>query len=156
MVVGAGHVGKQVALLAKWLGYAVVVSDDRPELLADPELADAGRLHQGAAESLPEEVKIHSQSYIVLTTRNVEVDLSALPALLGAKPAYIGVIGSRRRWETTKTGLLEAGVSPETIASIYSPVGLELQGETPEEIALSIMAQITMLRHGGDGRQMAK
>ena len=156
IVVGAGHVGKQVALLAKWLGYAVVVSDDRPELLADPELADAGRLFNGAAGSLPEEIKIHSQSYIVLTTRNVEVDLVALPPLLAAKPAYIGVIGSRRRWETTKAGLLEAGVSPEQIASIYSPVGLELQGETPEEIALSIMAQITMLRHGGDGRQMAK
>jgi xanthine dehydrogenase accessory factor len=156
IVVGAGHVGKQVALLAKWLGFAVVISDDREEILADPELADVGKMHLGVAESLPDAIKIHSQSYIVLTTRNVEVDVAGLPALLAAKPGYIGVIGSRRRWETTRTKLLEAGVRADQIDSIYSPVGLDLKGETPKEIALSILAQITMLRYSGDGSQMAE
>jgi xanthine dehydrogenase accessory factor len=156
IVVGAGHVGKQVAVLAKWMGYSVVISDDRAELLADPELEEVGRLHEGPAELLLEAVKIHSQSYIILTTRNVEVDVAGLPVLLAANPAYIGVIGSRRRWETTKTKLLEASVSQEQIDSIYSPIGLDLKGETPKEIALSILAQITMLRHGGDGSEMSK
>ncbi|MBN2044161.1 MAG: XdhC family protein [Anaerolineales bacterium] len=155
IVVGAGHVGRQVAVLAKWLGYAVVVSDDREEFLTDPELADVGRFHSGLLETLPEAITIHSQSFIVLTTRNVELDVAGLPALLAANPAYIGVIGSRRRWETTKAKLREAGVSAKQLASIQSPIGLDLQGETPQEIALSIMAQITMLRHGGEGGQMA-
>lgn len=91
----------------------------------------------------------------MLTTRNVDVDVAGLPALLASEAAYIGVIGSRRRWETTRKQLLDVGVSLKQIESIYSPVGLEIQAETPREIALSIMAQITMARQGGDGRSMA-
>ncbi len=154
IVIGAGHVGREVADLAHWLGYHVVVSDDRRELLTD-DLDEYGPVHHGTIAELAKDVPIHSQSYIVLTTRNVDVDVAGLPALLASKAAYIGVIGSRRRWETTKKKLRELGVSEEQLGSIHSPVGLELQAETPREIALSIMAQITMLRHGGDGVSMS-
>jgi xanthine dehydrogenase accessory factor len=78
-----------------------------------------------------------------------------LPALLKTPAAYIGVIGSRRRWTVTRNKLLEAGVSEDELARVRSPMGLELNAETPEEIAVSIMAEIIMLRAGGDGRVMA-
>jgi xanthine dehydrogenase accessory factor len=77
-----------------------------------------------------------------------------LPALLDGPTAYIGVIGSRRRWATTYKQLLQSGVPEEKLAKVRSPMGLELNAETPEEIAVSIMAEIIMLRQGGDGSLM--
>jgi xanthine dehydrogenase accessory factor len=84
----------------------------------------------------------------------VTVDVTGLPALLDSSAAYIGVIGSRRRWATAHKELLAAGVPEEKLARIRSPMGLELNAETPEEIAVSILAEIIMLRNGGDGRIM--
>lgn len=154
IVVGAGHVGRELARLAKWLNYAVVISDDRPEMLTD-DLAEFGQLHHGTMQQLVEFTKIHSRTYLVLTTRGVEIDAAGLPALLESPAAYIGVIGSRRRWQVTKKKLLEQGVAEEKISRVYSPVGLELNAETPEEIAVSILAQITQHRRGGHGQSMA-
>ncbi len=156
MVVGAGHVGLKVAHLAKWLGYAVVVSDDREERIQEDGLSSLGTVHHGSMEELVKTYPIHDRTFVVLTTRNVDVDVAGLPVLLQSETPYIGVIGSRRRWETTKAKLLEMGIPVDQIARITSPVGLELNAETPEEIAVSIMAQIIMLRHGGDGTSMAK
>jgi xanthine dehydrogenase accessory factor len=86
----------------------------------------------------------------------VAVDIAGLPALLESSAGYIGIIGSKRRWETTKKSLLETGVSVAAVDRIVSPMGLELNAETPEEIAVSIMAEIIMLRNGGDGNRMQK
>ena len=154
IVIGAGHVGREVASLARWMGYSVVISDDREELLGH-DLEEYGVIHHGSMNELAAEGMIHSQSYLVLTTRNVDVDVAGLPALLDTDAAFIGVIGSRRRWATTRDQLLEMGITEDKIESIYSPVGLEIQAETPKEIALSILAQITMVRQGGDGSSMA-
>ena len=65
------------------------------------------------------------------------------------------MIGSRRRWELTQRNLIDAGISKELLARVHSPIGLELNAETPKEIAVSIMAEILMLRNGGDGRKMS-
>ena len=78
---------------------------------------------------------------------------AGLPSLLESDPAYIGVIGSRRRWLTTVKALKEKGVSEEKIAAVHSPMGLELNAETPEEIAVSIMAEILMIKDKGTGKQ---
>ena len=78
-----------------------------------------------------------------------------IPALLATNAAYIGLIGSRRRWALTMKALREErGLKDVDFKRIYAPIGLELNAETPQEIAISIMAQITMLRHGGDGTAM--
>jgi xanthine dehydrogenase accessory factor len=90
-----------------------------------------------------------------VTTRGVSVDIEGLPALLtGNTPSYIGVIGSKRRWALTQKGLLEAGISKELIQRVHSPIGLELNAETPEEIAVSILSEIIMLRNGASGKPM--
>jgi xanthine dehydrogenase accessory factor len=156
VVIGGGHVGKAVAHLAKWLGFRVAVSDDRPEFLTKESNPDADVFYAGAMDKLPGQLKIDHHTYLVLTTRGVVVDAPGLPPLLESGAAYIGVIGSKRRWKMTTDKLKEMGVSDEKIARVHSPIGLELQAETPEEIAVSIMAEILMLRGGGTGKQMAK
>ncbi len=154
VIVGGGHVGKAVAHLAKWLGFRVVVSDDRPEFCNKEAIPEADAFHIGPMSELPAEIKINSRSYLILTTRGTAVDVEGLPALMKARPAYIGVIGSRRRWTLTVKELEARGVPRGQIETVHSPVGLELQAETPEEIAVSIMAEILMLRDRGTGKSM--
>lgn len=154
VVVGSGHVGKAVVHLAKWLGFRVAVSDDRAEF-CNPEAAPGGDAYYPVPmEKLTEQFKVTKQTFFVLTTRGSNVDVLGLPSLLASPAAYIGVIGSKRRWSMTVNGLKEAGVSDEAIARVHSPMGLELNAETPEEIAVSIMAEILMLRDQGTGKMM--
>lgn len=154
VLVGAGHVGQAVAHLAKWLGFRVVVSDDRPEFCTPETVPDADAFINCTLAELPNRTPINRSSYLVLTTRGMNVDVEGLPALLETSAAYIGVIGSRRRWTLTKNALLEKGVSAEKLERVRSPVGLELNAETPREIAISIMAEVIMLSRGGDGKPM--
>jgi xanthine dehydrogenase accessory factor len=148
VVVGCGHVGKAVAHLAHWLGFRVAVSDDRSEF-CDPEaVPEADDYYPVPFKDLSAQLKITPWTYFVLTTRGVDIDVPGLPALLNSPAAYIGVIGSRRRWTTTRTKLAEAGISAELLDRVISPIGLELGAETPEEIAVSILAEIMMIRKG--------
>lgn len=155
VVVGGGHVGKAVAHLGKWLGFRVAVSDDRPEYCNPQAVPDADEYYLCSLAELPQKLNITPWSYVVLTTRGVTIDVPGLPSLLDTPAAYIGVIGSRRRWATTRKQLLEKGIPPEKLARVRSPMGLELNAETPEEIAVSIMAEIIMLRNKGSGQAMA-
>jgi xanthine dehydrogenase accessory factor len=155
VVVGGGHVGKAVAHLAKWLGFRVAISDDRPEFCNPQVIPDADEYYPCPLAELPEKLTITPWTYVVLTTRGVSIDVPGLPPLLDTPAAYIGIIGSKRRWATTRKQLLEKGIPAEKLARVRSPIGLELNAETPEEIAVSIMAEIIMLRNGGNGRAMA-
>jgi xanthine dehydrogenase accessory factor len=154
VVIGGGHVGKAVGHLAKWLGFSVVVSDDRPEFCTPEENPDADEFYPVHMAELPQQLKINSSTYLVLTTRGSNVDAEGLKPLLETEAAYIGVIGSKRRWLATRKALMEQGVSEEVLNKVHSPIGLELQAETPEEIAVSIMAEIISLRNGGSGQFM--
>ncbi len=154
VIIGGGHVGKAVARLAKWLNYRVAVSDDRTEFCTPEANPDAEAFYPVPMGDLPDHLKISPQTYLVLTTRGASVDIEGLAPLLDSPAGYIGVIGSRRRWAVTRKGLLEKGVPAEKLDRVHSPMGLELNAETPEEIAVSIMAEIIMLRNGGSGQQM--
>jgi xanthine dehydrogenase accessory factor len=154
VVVGAGHVGKAVAHLAKWLGFRVAISDDRVEFCNPQAVPDADEFYAVPLAELPERLNINAQTYLVLTTRGTAVDAAGLPALLKTRAAYLGVIGSRRRWATTLKALKAEGVDRRQLSRIHAPVGLELNAETPEEIAVSIMAEIIMLRNAGSGKPM--
>jgi xanthine dehydrogenase accessory factor len=154
VVIGAGHVGKAVVHLAKWLGFRVAVSDDREEF-CNPESVPGGDLYYPVEMGkLAEELKINRQTYLVITSRGSNIDAVGLPSLLNSDAAYIGVIGSQRRWLTTVKALKEQGVAEDKIAKVHSPMGLELNAETPEEIAVSIMAEILMLKAKGTGKPM--
>ncbi len=154
VVIGCGHVGKEVAELAKWLGFRVFVSDDREELCTPDQIPGMDGYFAVPAARVTERITITSQTYIAAMTRGQTVDVDLLPPLLVSPARYIGLIGSRRRWALTADALRAQGVSEEQLARVCAPVGLELKAETPREIAVSVMAQVIMLQHGGDGHPM--
>ena len=155
LVIGLGHVGKALAELAKWSGYRVLVSDDR-EAYCNPDYLPG---MDGYIVSKPGEIAqntaITAQTYIAAVTHGMPVDLDLIPALLATDAPYIGLIGSRRRWALTVKALKEQhGLTDAQLQRIHAPIGLELQAETPQEIAISIMAEIVMVRRGGSGQPM--
>jgi xanthine dehydrogenase accessory factor len=150
IVVGAGHVGREVAHLANKLDFRVIVSDDREEFCDPVIIPEAEEFFPVPFEKLTEQIEITPWTYLVLTTRSVDVDVPGLPIVLDSPAAYIGVIGSRRRWETTRTKLEDLGIAAEKIDRVHSPMGIEIHAETPEEIAVSIMAEIIRVRRGKD------
>ncbi|NOH02373.1 MAG: XdhC family protein [Chloroflexi bacterium] len=154
VVIGAGHVGKAVVHLAKWLGFRVAVSDDRAEFCNPEATPGADEYYPVEMGKLAEQLKITKRTYLVVTSRGSSVDALGLPNLLKTDAAYIGVIGSKRRWATTVKALKAKGVDDKLIAKVHSPMGLELQAETPEEIAVSIMAEVLMVRDKGTGKPM--
>ncbi len=146
VVVGCGHVGAAVVELAHWLGYRVTAMDDRLELTQNERLADADVVLSGRLEDSLRQAGIDERTHVVLLTRNVAVDAEVLPFVLGSPARSIGVMGSARRWQTTRKKLLEEGVPADQLDRVVSPVGRDIASETPAEIALSIMAELVDLR----------
>jgi len=154
LVIGGGHVGRALVHLGKWLGFRVALSDDRSEFCS-PEAAPGADMYLPVPMAeLVRQFPFNSETYIVLATRGVPLDVEGLPHLLDVPHAYLGIIGSRRRWATALKRLGEKGVPTDKLTRVYAPMGLELNAETPEEIAVSILAEIIMLRRGGTGEPM--
>jgi len=139
-IVGAGHVGRAVVDLAHWLGHRTVVWDDRSETLGTLEHADVV-FDESIADAIATET-ITADTAIVVVTRNVALDVELLPHLLATPAGYVGLMGSNRRWDTTRGKLMAAGVAEGDLARVRSPIGVEINAETPEEIAVSILAEI--------------
>jgi len=154
LVIGGGHVGQAIVHLARWLGFRVVVSDDRPEYCSPAAVPGADEYLAIPVAELSQRFQFTPQTYILMPTRGVPVDVEALPHLLGVPHAYLGVIGSRRRWAVAVQMLEARGVSRAALQRVHAPMGLELNAETPEEIALSILSEIVMLRRHGTGDSM--
>ena len=154
VVIGSGHVGKAVAALAHWLGYYVAVNDDRPDFCSPESVPGGDAYYPCPMAELPAQLEITPWTYLVLTTRGMNVDVEGLPGLLDTPAGFIGLIGSHRRWMSTRKALIEKGIPAEKLDRVHSPIGLELNAETPEEIAVSIMAEIIMLVNHGTGQPM--
>ena len=153
IVYGAGHVGRAVAELADWLGLDVALCDDRPEMVK--ETAGLPITCQVVApDALADQVTIHKRTAVIFTTRGVDVDQLALPGVLASPAAYVGVIGSRRRWQTALDALQADGIDTAALSRVVSPIGLEIEAETPKEIAVSVLAEVMMVLRGGDGARM--
>lgn len=147
IIFGAGHVGKPIAHLAKKLGFHVVVSDDRPGICNKNEIPDADLFLEMPMEEVPQNLAIDERSYLVLVTRGSDVDIKGLPALLKTDAPYIGVMGSKKRWAHTIEGLNALGVTAEHMTRLKTPIGLDIKAENPEEIAVSVMAEIINFRN---------
>lgn len=154
-VVGCGHIGRAVVELADWLGFRVVAFDDREELASPAELPQAEAVYSGDLAEALEASPITAETHVVVVTRNLQVDLEVVPVLLGTPARTIGVMGSKRRWLQTREALEQQGVVAGDLDRLLAPIGLELNAETPEEIALSILSQIIAERRGGTGAAMA-
>lgn len=154
LIVGAGHVGRSIAVLSSFLGFRTVVLDDRAEFAQAERLPQADEIIVGDIGEELARFNINPQTHIVIVTRGHEHDRDALRQVVSSPAAYIGMIGSRRKVKMVFDELQQAGVAEEALAVVHAPIGLDIQAETPEEIALSIMAEIVMVRRGGQGGLM--
>jgi xanthine dehydrogenase accessory factor len=153
IVVGAGHIAQPMAHLGSLLGFRVIVLDDRPDFATRERFPDADRLIQADFSDPFADVLLHERTHILLVTRGHKYDYECLLRALRTDPppAYIGMIGSRRRVRATYVQLVDEGFGRDLIDRIHAPVGLDIGAETPEEIAVAVAAELVMLRRGGTG-----
>ncbi|MDA0270170.1 MAG: XdhC family protein [Chloroflexi bacterium] len=156
VIVGGGHVGLALAELGEALGYGITVIDDRPEFANRERFPMAEHVVVEEPAEAFAQVALDESAYVVLVSRGHRVDEEALRQVVGRGAAYVGMIGSRRRTATVLRHMLEEGVDPASVGQISTPIGLDIGAETPEEIAVSILAEITMLRRGATGRRMVE
>ncbi len=146
LIVGAGHVGAACAELGKFLGFRVVVLDDRPQFLSREKFPTADEMITGDLRLEIAKFEITPQTHIVLVTRAHTLDAELLRAVIDSPAAYIGMLGSERRALTVFEILKQEGVSEETLKRVHAPIGLKIEAETPQEIAVSIMAEIIQVK----------
>ncbi|AZU64956.1 XdhC family protein [Neobacillus mesonae] len=157
IIAGAGHVCEPVAKLGGMLGFYVTVIDDRPEFANTDRFPGVDEVICKPFLCYFNNVPLTSKTYILLLTRGHRFDVLSLQELLGrnVEPAYIGMIGSRRRISGVFEQLKEE-FPFERLNQIYTPVGLDIGAETPAEIAVSIMAEILKVKNGMSGESISK
>lgn len=155
LIVGAGHVGEQLAKVAHLIGFQIAIQDDRPEWANSERYPQATFIYSHIDQALTE-LSNHVYLYAALVTRNYHHDLEALTALLNRDlPCpYIGMIGSERRVTQVYEQVKQMGIPNLKLQSIHAPIGLDIGALTPAEIAISISAELIMLRRGGTGRSL--
>jgi xanthine dehydrogenase accessory factor len=146
VILGAGHVGKAVARLARSTGFRVTVADDRPEHANRDVVPDAHEIVVHGFASMFDRLPVDRNTYLLIATRGHNHDLDAVKAALKTDAGYIGLLGSKRKKGLLMNALRDTGFSPENISRVIIPVGLAIGAVTPEEIAVSIMAQIIQHR----------
>ncbi len=156
VIAGGGHIARPLCRLGALLGLRVTVLDDRPGFAEPERFPEADRVLKVDFAEPFAELRLHRRSHVVLVTRGHRYDYECLRAVLrhDPLPGYVGMIGSRRRVRATFRHLLEEGIGRERLAAVHAPVGLDLGAEGPEEIALSIAAEIVLRRRGGTGRPL--
>ena len=151
VMVGGGHVGKATADLAHNLGYRVFVVDDREEFSNKERFPYAEQVVVAPYDQWPQHLDVNVNSFIVAATRGHRFDDMALESALTTRARYVGLLGSRRKNLMIYQRLSMEGVPLERLKEIHAPVGLDIGALTPEELAVSIMSEIIMVRRGGKG-----
>lgn len=148
IIAGAGHIGRALAHLGNFLGFSVTIWDDRAEY-ADPlKIGDADVVLAGKLEDSLAKITLQSDCYLVIVTSGHKTDGDVLRQFIGSKAAYIGMMGSKAKIEKMKALFFEKGwATPEQWNRIHTPVGLDIGGQTVEEIALSIAAELVNVRN---------
>ncbi len=150
-IFGAGHVGICVAHLAAYVDFRVVILDDRAEFACIEKCPDADEIIVlDDYESAVSKLQINEESYLVIVTRGHAHDKTVLAQCLNTPAPYIGMIGSRRKTKLIFEMLMKQGFSQESIQRVHAPIGLPIGGETPQEIAMSIIAQMIQVRNTKD------
>jgi xanthine dehydrogenase accessory factor len=156
VIVGAGHVARPLCRVGAMLGFRVTVLDDRPEFATRERFPDAVEVRPADFADPFRGVRIGPRTFLVLVTRGHKYDFEALRGLLlGPElPAYVGMIGSRRRTRAALEALVREGIGAERLRAVHAPIGLDVGAETPEEIAVAIAAELVMARRGGTGQPL--
>ncbi|MDR3542180.1 MAG: XdhC family protein [Desulfosporosinus sp.] len=148
LILGAGHIARPLATMAKILGYEVAVVDDRPSFANSARFNTADTIICNDFERALDEININPQTFVVIITRGHRYDKVCLRKVINQPASYIGMIGSRKRVKALIAELEEEGFSSELLQKLYSPIGLKIGAETPEEIAVSILSELIKVQKG--------
>ena len=151
VVVGAVEVARSLVRLARELGYETVVVDGRPAFVTPERFPDVDRLVEGWPDEVADEIGLGPNDAVAVLTHDVKFDEPAIVAALRRHCRYVGAVGSKKTQSDRRQRLLDAGVTPDELARLRGPVGLDLGGRQPAETALAILAEIVAERYGGSG-----
>ncbi|OPY90042.1 MAG: putative xanthine dehydrogenase subunit A [Syntrophaceae bacterium PtaU1.Bin231] len=146
LIFGGGHISFALARIGKMVDFRVVVIDDRPEFANAERFPEADETIAGDMASVTRRLEINGSSYIVIVTREHKNDAEVLEWAAVTPAAYVGMIGSKRKIQKVFSYLKSKGITQEQLDRVHSPIGLPIGAETPEEIAVSIMAEIIQVR----------
>ncbi len=146
VIFGAGHVGQAVAAIAHTLGFRIHVADDRIKYANRERFPGADVLHVGSWEEIFDQVPVNESTYLLIVTRGHQYDLACLRFALKSPARYIGLMGSARKVHLFFGTLEKEGMDPSLFNRVHTPVGIQIGSETPEEIAVSIAAELISVR----------
>lgn len=147
---GAGHVAQPLARMAKACGFRVEVADDRLKFANAERFPEADLLVVEGFAAAAEKMTLGPNSFAIVVTRGHRGDAEALQAVLGRGLRFVGLLGSRPKVVHIFAALRERGVASEALAAVHAPLGVEIGAETPDEIAVSILAEMIAVRRGAD------
>jgi xanthine dehydrogenase accessory factor len=148
IIAGAGHIGKSLAHIGRLLGFEVTVIDDRPEYANHENISDAEHIIVKNIGEALQELRKDKNTYVVIVTRGHKDDAAALKPCIGSALAYTGMIGSKKKIESMRMNFLENGwTTQDQWNQIHAPVGLDINSQTVEEIAVSIAAELILVRN---------
>jgi xanthine dehydrogenase accessory factor len=147
-IVGAGHVSQHVARAAHMAGFRVHVLDDRERFASQERFPEAASVTVDDIAGWLAGADLPPSAYVVVVTRGHTHDLDALRALRPRPFRYVGMIGSRAKVRKIVEALRAEGTPPEWIDAVHAPIGLQIGAVTPEEIAVSIVAELIAVRRG--------
>jgi len=148
IIFGAGHLSMPLVSLAHDLGLKTIVVDGRPRFATRERFPQADELLIGIPSEIAQTLSYNSSTFVVLTAHDYKYDLPVLKVVLPARPAYVGLLGSKRRGAAIKEFLREDGMNEELLNQLHVPTGLDIGAQTAAEIALSILAEAVALRSG--------
>jgi xanthine dehydrogenase accessory factor len=154
LVCGAGHIAIPLADFARKVGFRVTVLDDRSDFAHPSRFPDCEVIAEDFVAAL-RDMPLGPSSYVVVITRGHEHDAECLAEVLRKETAYIGLIGSRRRVQFVLEMLGQEGISRERLEEVFTPIGLPIGGESPEEIALSVVSELVTVRRKGHAQARA-
>jgi xanthine dehydrogenase accessory factor len=145
-IFGGGHISLSLVRIGKIIGFRVVVIDERPEFANRDRFPEADEILFEDFPDIFTQLKIDKSSYLVVVTRSHLSDKAVLEWAVGTEAAYIGMIGSKKKVATIFSSLRSKGICDESLNNVHAPIGLDIDAETPEEIAVSILAEIIKVR----------
>lgn len=154
IIVGGGHVGFELYTLGLLQGYRVEIIDDRESVATKERFPEAAKIICGDPAEILTEYKIDAACYLAIATHSHTLDRLALAAVADSNAGYIGMIGSSQKIKKTLSYLTDQGVSRETISRLYTPMGLNVATIAPKEIAVSILAEILLVKNNGSPEHM--
>ena len=154
LICGAGHIAIPLARFANDVGFSVTVLDDRSDFAHPSRFPDCTTIAENFTLAL-RDMPLGPSAHVVIITRGHEHDVDCLMEILPKEAAYVGLIGSRRRVSFVLKGLEEKGFSRQRLKGVFTPIGIPIGAESPEEIALSIVAELVCVRRKGGAQALS-